>query len=150
MIVLLVALAAAIFLTGVLSDSALSPVKSNYQTTNTLSNMGVLKSIDIGIYRDSNLTNSVSALDWGIIEQGTQESFTLYLRNQGNSPVTLTLSTSNWNPPTASSYFTLSWNYDGQTISPGGHIQATLTLTTSPSIAGVSNFGFDITIIGSG
>lgn len=150
LVVFIIAIVTVIFLTGILSGFMLMSVKSNYQVSSTLSSVGVLKSIGIGIYEDSNLVNRVDSIDWGIMERGSQKSFTLYLRNEGNFPATLSILSSNWNPSTASSYVDLSWNYNGQTINAGGYIQTTLTLSISPNAIGINNFGFDITIIGSG
>lgn len=120
---------------------------SSNPSETTVSNSGVLKTIGIGVYWDYGLTSKASTADWGVLQPGTQKSFTVYVRNEENSPVTLSLSTSNWTPANASSYLTLTWDYNDQTISPGTQIQVTLTLTVSPSITGISNFNFDIIIV---
>jgi hypothetical protein len=62
----------------------------------------------------------------------------------------LSISTSNWSPSTASNYITLNWNYNGQTVNPNEYVSVTFTLTVSNSIAGVSSFSFDISLVGSG
>jgi cytoskeletal protein RodZ len=125
-------------------------IASNYETNSTIPNAGSLKTIGIGVYWDAGLTNSTNAIDWGMLEPGTQKSFTIYTRNEGNSPITMSMSTSNWNPSTASSYLTLTWNYNDQTINPGASVQVTLTLTVSASITGINSFSFDIIAAGSG
>jgi hypothetical protein len=125
-------------------------VTPNYETNSTIPNAGSLKTIGIGVYWDAGLTNSTNAIDWGMLEPGTQKSFTIYTRNEGNSPITMSMSTSNWNPSTASSYLTLTWNYNDQTINPGASVQVTLTLTVSASITGINSFSFDIIAAGSG
>ena len=115
----------------------------------TDSDAGVLKTIGIGAYWDPSLTSKVSTTNWGFLQPGDQKSFTVYLYNEGNSPVTLSLSTSNWTPSAASAYLALTWNYNGQTINPSAQMQVTLTLTVSPDITGISNFSFDIIIVAS-
>ena len=110
----------------------------------TVSDAGNLKTVGIGVYWDSRLTSKASTTNWGILQPGTQKSLTVYIHNEGNYPVTLSLSTSNWTPSTASAYLTLTWNYDGQTISPSEQMQVALTLTVSSNITGTSNFSFDI------
>jgi len=110
---------------------------------------GVLQTIGIGAYWDPSVTNKVSTTNWGFLQPGDQKSFTVYVHNEGNSPVTLSLSTSNWTPATASAYLALTWNYNGQTINPSAQMQVTLTLTVSPDITGISNFNFDIIIAAS-
>jgi hypothetical protein len=116
----------------------------------TIPNPVIFTTIGIGAYWDADLTNTVNAIDWGALNAGTQKSFTIYIRNEGNSAITLIKSTSNWNPPAASNYITLDWNYNGQTINAGENLRVTLTLSVSASITGISNFSFDITIAGSG
>jgi hypothetical protein len=122
----------------------------NYPTTETVSNVGSLKTIGIGAYWDENLTNRVDEIDWGLLEPGDQKSFSIYLHNEGNSAVTLSESTSNWNPSAVATYLTLSWDYSGQTIEADKNLQVTLTLSVSASITGISNFGFDIIVVGTG
>ncbi len=127
-----------------------SQVAPNAQTNNTIPNVGILKTVGIGAYWDVGLTNKVSVIDWNILEPGDQKSFSIYIYNEGNSAVTLSLYASNWNPPVASNYLTLSWDYNGQQINVGGRLSVTLTLSVSPSITGITEFGFDIIIVGSG
>ena len=133
-----------------LSGFVVSIVISATQTSTTLSSVGTLKAVGVGVYWDSSFTNKTTAINWGTLDPGTQKSFTMYIRNEGNSAITLSQSTSNWNPSGSSNYLTLTWNYNGQTINAGANIQVTLTLTVSASITGVNNFNFDIIIVGSG
>ena len=129
----------------------LNQSSSNYSNPSeiTVSDAGVLKAIGIGVYWDSGLTSKVSTTYWGFLQPGAQKSLMVYVHNEGNSPVTLSLSTSNWAPSTASAYLALTWNYNGQTISPSAQMQVTLTLTVSSNITGISNFSFDIIIVAS-
>jgi hypothetical protein len=122
---------------------------SSNPSETTDSDAGVLKAIGIGAYWDPGLTSKVSTTDWGLLQPGAQKSFTVYVHNEGNSPVTLSLSTSNWTTSTASAYLALTWNYNGQTIGPSAQMQVTLTLTVSSNITGISNFSFDIIIAAS-
>jgi hypothetical protein len=122
----------------------------NYPTTETISNVGSLKTIDIEAYWDENLTNRVNGINWGTLEPGDQKSFSIYLHNEGNSAVTLSMSTSNWNPSTAATYLTLSWNYNGQAIEADKNLQVTLTLSVSANITGITNFSFDTIVVGTG
>ncbi len=105
--------------------------------------------IGIGVYWDSNLTSKVNTTDWGFLQPGTQKNYTVYVYNEGNSPVTLSLFTSNWVPATAPDYFVLTWDYNGQTLNAGTQMQITLTLTVSSNITGISDFSFDITMVAS-
>ncbi|MEM3480033.1 MAG: hypothetical protein QW702_00470 [Candidatus Bathyarchaeia archaeon] len=71
------------------------------------------------------------------------------MKNTGNVPITLSLSTENWNPSNAGSYMTLTWDYTSETkIQSNSALKVTLTLTVSSSIQGITNFSFNIVITG--
>lgn len=106
--------------------------------------------VKIGVYWDIECTSAVSSVDVGGIEVGSTDYKTVYVRNEGDTAVTLSMSTENWSPPEASSYITLSWDYGGQSISPGDVVPVVLTLSVSEDISGITSFGFDLVITGSG
>ncbi len=133
----------------VLALSTIGSVISFMQTNETISNVGSVKAVGVGIYWDSACTNAVSSINWGMLSPGSSKNETIYIRNEGNTTVTLTMTTSNWNPSNASDYIALNWNYNGQPIEVGVVIQATLTLSVSSSIDGITSFSFDITITAS-
>jgi uncharacterized membrane protein len=143
-------MSAAILLSGILSGFIIDNVRSLYQTSNTISSIGTLKAIGIEIYQNEDLADRVTTINWGTLKPGDTKTYTIYISNKGNFPLTLSMSTSNWNPPSASDYLSLTWSYSGQTIRAGEAVQVTLTLTVNRSISGLSNFGFDITTVGSG
>jgi hypothetical protein len=91
----------------------------------------------------------VSTIDWGALEPGAQKSVTVYMRNEGNFPITVSMSASNWNPSAASTYISLTWDYNGQPINSGAYAQITLTLKVSADAAGIDGFSFDIVTVGS-
>src|SRR3989337_3256212 len=111
-----------------LSLSMLSPAMSARTTSRTFSNSGSVKGIGVGIYQYQNCTSPVSSFNWGTLDPGSKVNKTVYIRNEGNSPATLSMAASNWNPSSASSYMTLSWNYGGQTLNVGASIQVKFTL----------------------
>ena len=116
----------------------------------TISNTGRMKTIGVGVYLDSACTDVVSTIDWETVEPGSSKNVTVYIRNEGNSVSTLSINATNWNPPSASNYMSLSWDYGGQQLSPNQVIQVTLTLTISSAIQDISSFTFDITISSTG
>ncbi len=119
------------------------------QTTKiVIRNVGTIKTLGVGVYRDENCTNILTSFDWGIIGPGSVKNDTAYVRNEGNAEAKFFLETTNWDPPEASKYITLSWDYVNQTISPNEAVQVTFTLTVAANITGITNFNFDI-IIGS-
>lgn len=146
----IVAGAAVVLVLYTLTLSMLSPVMSAIQASKSLSNSGSVKGIGVGIYQYQNCTSPVSSFNWGTLDPGASVSKTVYIRNEGNSPATLSMAVSNWNPAGASSYMTLTWDYGGQTLSVSQVIQVKFTLSVSSSISGITNFSFDITITASG
>jgi hypothetical protein len=116
--------------------------------TRTISNTGNMKAIGVGVYWDSSCTSAVSSIDWGALEPGVTKNFTIYVKNEGNVQVRLSMTTSNWNPASASSYITLSWNRENYVLSSGSVVSAVLTLSVSSSISGVTSFSFNIIITG--
>jgi hypothetical protein len=146
----IVAGAAVALVVYVLALSLLSPVMSATSTSRTLSNSGSVKGIGVGIYQYSNCTSSVTSFNWGTLDPGATVNRTVYIRNEGNAPATLSKTQSNWSPSNASSYITLNWNYAGQTLSVNQVLQVKFTLVVSSSISGITNFSFDITITASG
>jgi len=121
-------------------------IKGLLTKTLALPSQGAVKAIGIGVYRDRSCSSKVSSIDWGTAEVGSVKTVTVYIRNEGNAAITLSINTTNWSPSTASKYISLSWNYDGQPIDPNQVIQVTLTLSVSSSITGISSFSFDIMI----
>ena len=126
--------------------------------TRTLSNTGNIRvvtppspnpSLQLGIYQDSGCNVALSSVSWGTLDPGATSTATMYLKNEGNVPVTLSLSAGNWNPASASSYFTLTWNRDGYSLAVGATVQAVLSLNVSSSISGTTTFSFDLTITAS-
>jgi len=127
----------------------LTGATSLFETNRAITTFGSVKAVGIGVYWDLALLNSVSTINWGAIEPGSINSVNVCIKNEGNSAIILTQNTTNWNPPEAADYMTLSWNYDGQSLGVSGAIQVTLTLTISASIANITTFSFDIMIKGS-
>ena len=130
--------------------SFLGPVVSSLVANKTLGNTGSVKAIGVGVYWNSNGTNPVTTFNWGMLDPNSTKTTTCYLKNEGNSVLTLSMSTANWNPASATQYMTFSWNLGGQTLNPGQIKQAIFTLQISASVTGITNFSFDVTIVGTG
>lgn len=56
----------------------------------------------------------------------------------------------NWNPPSASTHMSLTWDYGGQVIDVGEVVEVTLSLSVFDTIERIASFSFDIIVIGSG
>jgi hypothetical protein len=106
--------------------------------------------VGVEAFWDINCTSRVTEIDWGLVEPGYHVNATIFLRNEGNAPITLSLDAENWSPSNASNYITLSWDYAGQTVDPGAVIKVNVILAVSSNITGITNFAFDIVITGIG
>jgi len=120
------------------------------RTVTSIPSVGIVKTVGVEAYWDVACTNRVTEINWGIVEPSSTTNATIFLKNPGNAPITLGLSTENWNPSNASNYIALSWDYAGQSISPGAVIQVKLVLSVSSNITAITTFRFDIVIIGTG
>jgi len=142
-----------VFLSG-WSQSSQSTTSTSFPSTNSTSvaatsfeNSGSVKSVGIGVYGDSNCTDRVSSIDWGVVEPGSTKNVTVYVRNEGNVAVSLQLNATNWSPVNASSFVGLSWDYDGKRVSSGEVVEVVLILSLTYKLD-ITEFSFDIIIIG--
>jgi hypothetical protein len=115
---------------------------------NTITNTGSVKGVGVGVYWDADCTDSVSSIDWGFLEPGETTNVTIYIKNEGNIPVVLNMTTENWVPASASDYITLTWYREGYLLDSDSVVQSVLTLSVDPNISEVTSFSFDIVIAG--
>jgi len=134
----------ALFLIGIPAAEA---VMSSYRTVHST---GSVKAIGVGVFQDSGCTQALTSVDWGTLEPGTVKNVTVYVKNTGNAPATLSLQTGNWSPAGANSYLTLGWNYGGAALAVNEVKTVVLSLQISASITGITGFSFDITIAATG
>ena len=121
------------------------------QTSQTLSSTGSIQiqtTADIGIYADSGCTTPLTGLPWGTLQPGGSQTYDVYIKNEGDTPLILSLQTSGWTPANAENYLDLSWNYNGAPIGADAVVHVTFTLTVDASIEGITSFSFDVNIVG--
>jgi len=123
---------------------------SAVQSAKMIPSAGTVKGVGVGIYWNLGCTNQTSSISWGLLDPGSNKTVTVYIRNEGNAVVTLSKTTQNWSPPTASDYISLDWNYAGQTLNVNQVLQTKLTLVVSSSISGITSFSFDTIITATG
>jgi len=109
-----------------------------------------MRGVGVGIYWDQDCTNRTLSLDLGLIEPGSNSTAMVYVRNEGDSAVSLWMATSSWTPPVALDYMTLIWTYSGRIISAGEVIPVELILNVSPNVSEITDFSFDIVITATG
>jgi len=120
------------------------------QWTQRIPSSATVKAVGVGIYKDINFTVSVTQINWGIVEAGESKNFSAYIVNRSNVPITLSMTTENWNPMNASNFITLTWNYDGTQIAVDGYVFVAFVLTVDQAISGIDAFSFTIVVVGSG
>jgi hypothetical protein len=109
----------------------------------TIKNVSALQTVGVSIDQ--------SSIHWGIIGINASVNHQVTVTSTSNIPITLHMTTSNWNPPNCTEYMTLSWNLEGIQLNPGASAPATFTLTVGNVPNGaIVNFSFDITIMGQG
>jgi len=106
--------------------------------------------VKIGVYTGSDCAVSVTEIDWGTLMPSDTVQRLVHIRNEGDVPVLLTLSTEAWNPPEAERYMAVSWNYTGEKIAVGNGIDVQLQLTIFSNCTGITSFSFDIVITAEG
>lgn len=125
-------------------------VSGGLVTSKSVSTSGVLATANLGVYSDSACTQSLASVDWGTVSPGGSVSRTVYVKNLGNSQVTLSLSATNWNPSAANGPVGVGWNRQGAALAAGYAISAMLTLSVSSDAGGFTSFSVDAVITGTG
>jgi hypothetical protein len=125
--------------------SALGLLAANQAIQNSGS---VLKTIGVSVFSDKGCTTPISVINWGTLAPDSSASKTIYVKNNGTAAEVLSMTTSLWNPATASTYIHLNWNCTSYVLTHGSVVAAVLTLNVLPNIVNVTTFNFQITITG--
>ncbi len=117
-------------------------------SSQTMQSTGSITAVNVGVYSDSGCTQNLTSIDWGTLAPGNSTTRTIYIKNTGTIPVTLSMATSGWVPSNANTYLTLSWNRANYVLAASTSVSATLTLTASASAGTLTTFSFNIVITG--
>jgi hypothetical protein len=80
---------------------------------------------------------------------GKTTTNTVYIKNTSNAiSLSLSMTTSNWNPANANGPITITFSQGGTRLAPAESTMAVLTPTVSSNITDVTNFNVQITITG--
>jgi hypothetical protein len=137
-----IAIALSVVTAGVLNAQQNVPAQGHIGgsiTTNT---------VNIGVYSDSQATSLCTNIDWGTLNSGSIATKTVYIKNTGNITETLSMTTIDWIPQTATSSLFLTWNKESATLQAGAIVPATLTLNVAAETGDISDFNFNIVISG--
>jgi hypothetical protein len=126
----------------------LTLVTAGLIATQTLTSDGTITAVNIGVYSDSGCTQNCTSISWGSITPGDATSKTIYVKNTGKTPITLSMTTGSWAPANADDYLTLTWNKEGTTLQVGQSVSANLTLSAASDTGALTDFSFNIIITG--
>jgi hypothetical protein len=119
-------------------------------SSQTVPSGGTITAVNVGVYTNSACTVNCTNIDWGTLAPGASTTKTVYIKNAGTVPVTLSMVASSWVPSNANTYLSVTWNREGYALNPNSSVSATLTLTVSSSVSSLSTFSFNIVISGTG
>jgi len=127
----------------------LTLVTAGLITTQTIPSDGtVVSAVNIGVYTDSQCTQNCTNISWGTLNPNSTTNKTIYVKNTGTVPVTLTMTTQNWTPTTANSVITLTWDQQDTILDANQSTPANLTLKVATDTDDLTNFNFNIVITG--
>ena len=116
----------------------------------SLSSSGSVKAINVEVFWDVGCTQVVDVIEWGVPGPGDTVSHSMFVKNSGNAPMSLSLTTVGWTPAEAESYLFPSWDGEGVSVASGGVVAVTFTLEVSEDVTGFTDFSFTVIIEGSG
>ena len=120
------------------------------QHSQSIPTSGMVIGIGVGVYSDSACTQNLTSISWGTVRPGESVNRTVYVKNTGNAPIILSMAVSGWNPPAANGQITVSWDKEGSSLGAGQSAAATIVLSVSSSISGVTDFSVNVVITGAG
>jgi hypothetical protein len=126
----------------------LTLVTAGIIATQTVASNGTVSSVNVGVYSNSQCNQNCTSITWGTIDPGDSTSKTVYVKNTGTIPITLSMATESWTPTNADDYLTLTWNKQNTVLDPGKSTPATITLTVDSYTGSLTSFSFNIVITG--
>jgi hypothetical protein len=113
-----------------------------------LPSSGNIAAINVGIYSNHACTQTLEGIDWGDILPGSSIEKIIYIKNTGSTPITLSMTATDWIPTNAYGPLTLTWNKEGVKLNKNEVTAATLTLTVAENTADITTFSVTILISG--
>ena len=126
----------------------LTLVTAGIIATQTIPSSGTVTTVNVGVYTDSECTQNCTSISWGVIYPGNSTSTTIYVKNNGTIPITLSMATDSWAPTEASDCLTLTWDQEGTELVVGELVSANLTLSAASDTGDLTDFNFNIAITG--
>ena len=119
--------------------------------TRTITNIATIRTVGVSVWQDDDCTISLSSWMWGSLEPGGSVLKTMYIKNDGNTIVTMSMTTDAWLPANSANYITLTWTAEETVIAVNSIIEANVIMTISSSIVGtgITDFTFNLIVTGS-
>ena len=114
----------------------------------TIGSSGAVTAVNVGVYSNYQCTENCTSISWGTVSPGSTVTRTIYIKNIGNMPLTLSMSTASWSPSNADDYLTLTCNRQDTVLDSGEQTTATLTLTVDSDTGSLTDFSFNIIVTG--
>jgi len=109
---------------------------------------GTITTINVEVFLDQQCTQPCTTMSWGGVYAGESSSKTIYVKNTGNIPLTLSMSITDWVPASADGPVSMTWNRENYSLDPQEAVSATLTLTVSEDTGGITNFSYKMLLTG--
>ena len=142
----LIALAATGLLLTILTSSTI--ISGVVISSQSISSGGTITTMNVEIFSDNDCNQPCSNINWGTLTPGDLITQMIYVKNSGNKPITLFMTTENWTPTNANTYMNLTWDIENTNLNPDQVVLASLTLSASLDIDSIDVFNFDIIITG--
>jgi hypothetical protein len=101
---------------------------------------------EVAVYRDAACTETLDAIDWGVLSPGSRVTRTLYVRSHIPGNVTLQLTTDNWSPDTASQYLAVEWPNQGIILAYNETVRLDVTLIVAADVHDITDFTVDVVV----
>ena len=126
----------------------LTLVTAGIIATQTIPSDGTVTTVNLGVYSDSECTENCTSISWGSLYPSNSTSKTVYVKNTGTAPITLTMTADAWTPTNADDYLTLDWDQQDTVLDVGESVTAILTLTAATDTGELQDFNVNIVIAG--
>lgn len=126
----------------------LTLVTAGIISTQSIPSDGTITAVDVGVYSNIECSQNCTSISWGSLYPSNSTTRTVYVKNIGTVPITLSMTPVNWDPTDASTYLTLTWNQQGTVLDVGDSVTATLTLTVAADTGDLQDFNVNIVISG--
>jgi hypothetical protein len=112
----------------------------------TLPSSGNIAALDLSVYADSNCSQVLESINWGTIMPGDNVTKEIKIKNTGNTPIILNMTTTDWKPKKVDQQIAITWDKEGKVLNPHEMVRATLRLTVAENATTINDFTVTIEI----